>query len=447
MKKKHMSPVVLGLAWLASLGAVFVLGILSAFAFHLAPGSGAGSSGNLSLDQRDVLLTIERYAGEPADPAALFSGEQVNTIPEQLEQALRGILREPDGDIREVAAFRLVRGLPARLVTGSIRQLQEIPAGPARNQLLASFLERWAQLDGRSAIAFATSVPSSQEQSAAVSAVLKGWSKQLPQEAWNWVIERVQGSRRAEPWLEIILTNLARTDLRTALTLLNQLPSERFQEAMARVVMDQILATEGPRQALGWLTEFPEGAQEAVATSVAQAWAATEPQAAAAWLEGSFPEAGEALMEVVRQWVFMDPQAAADWAWESIPRDRLSSTMVLVAEEWIASSGPVPLAQWLNERGPDLVLDGAIEALALATSEVNPATALVWAQSVTDTETRSMLEIYISREWLRQDPAEAEVALPDLLETEAARAALLEPYYEEPAVEDAAEIPGPAESN
>jgi hypothetical protein len=67
---------------------------------------------------------------------------------------------------------------------------------------------------------------------------------------------------------------------------------------------------------------------------------------------------------------------------------------------------------------------------------VDPATALVWAQSIIDTDTRGMLEILIGREWIRVSPQEAEENLPLLLESETARAALLEPepaYEEEPA--------------
>ena len=101
--------------------------------------------------------------------------------------------------------------------------------------------------------------------------------------------------------------------------------------------------------------------------------------------------------------------------------------MEIVADEWTANDGPSPLAQWLNTKGPDYSLDGAIEILALATASFDPATALVWAQSILDPDNRSMLEIVIGREWIRRAPDQAADNLPMLLESEAARAALLEP--------------------
>ena len=99
--------------------------------------------------------------------------------------------------------------------------------------------------------------------------------------------------------------------------------------------------------------------------------------------------------------------------------------MDVLAEEWVANDGPTPLAQWLNQRGPDPSLDAAIEQLALATAEVEPATALVWAQSVSDPEERATLEIVIGRAWLQMAPSEAADSLPLLLESEEARSVLL----------------------
>ena len=426
-----MSATVIGVAWLASLGVVFILGILSAFAFHLAPGTDAEARQDLTLEQRDLLLTIERYAGTPVDIPALFASPMENTVPEQLEQTLRAVLRETDPTVRALASLRLVDGLPPRLLTGSVRLLREIPAGPARDQVLGLFLEGWAGNDGRSAIAFATSVSSPQERQAAIAAALRGWSRNQPPDAWNWVIEREGTSRRAERWLEVILANLGVRDRETALLLLEKLPSEGFQARMSRVVMEQILQVEPPREALEWLSGFPPEAEAAAAQYLAGVWAQTEPAAAAIWFGDSFPERREGLAEVLQEWVYLNPEAAADWTWNELRGSAREDLIQFVAEEWIANDGPAPLAEWLNSLGADPLLDGAIEALALASAGMDPATAMVWAQSVIDPDTRSMLEIYIGREWIRLSPEEAADSLPLVLETESARAALLEDAYEE----------------
>ncbi len=427
MKSKLLGPVALGLAWLASLGLVFVLGILSAFAFHLGPGARAEEQGDLTLAERDLALTLERYTGQPADLARIKAVGTHDPVPPQLEQALRAILREPDREERQMAASRLVRGLPPRRVAAAVRFLQGIPGGPARDQLWGRFLEAWAEQDGRSAIALATGIQEPRERQLATESVLRGWSKRQPSEAWNWAIEHGGTTRRAERWLEIILSNLGATSRDTAFALIGRLPDTALQARMALVVMEQILAVEMPREALKWLGEVPAAGKPAVAAYVAEAWAMLEPEAAVRWLRESFPQEIGGLGRVVREWAALHPAAAADWVWGNtqgaVRRDLLNT----VAAEWIAQAGPAPVAEWLNARGPDGSLDGAIETLALATAQMDPATALIWAQSLVDPDARGMLEILIGRAWLRAAPEAATQALPVLLVSDSARAALLGP--------------------
>ena len=178
-----------------------------------------------------------------------------------------------------------------------------------------------------------------------------------------------------------------------------------------------------------WLGEFPGNSSGFAATFLASTWARTEPEAAAEWLHKTFPADIDGLGEVLRDWVYVSPQSAADWVWENFNGVARGELMRSVASEWIAGNGPAPLAEWLNSHGPDATLDGAIEVLALQTTAYDPATALVWAQSILDPDTRSMLEIMIGRQWIRIDQDAAAENLPLLLDSESARAALLEPEY------------------
>ena len=323
-----------------------------------------------------------------------------------------------------------------------IRFLQEIPGEPRRNQVLGKFLEVWAEEDGRSAIIFATSLDISRDQQLAIQSVLKGWSKERPSDAWNWVIEREGNSRRAERMLEVILSTLGYSNRETALSLLERMPSSEFQSRMSIAVIEQVLVAVSPREAINWLSELPSAATSDSAAYLAQVWSQSEPEAAARWLHNAFPNQVDGLAEVIREWVYMNPVGAADWTWETISGSIRGDFMRIVAEEWVANDGPSPLALWLNTKGPSYALDGAIEELALATATFDPATALVWAQSILDVDTRSMLEIMVGREWIRTAPDQAAENLPLLLESESARAALLEPeYYEEDTGIDGMAVP------
>lgn len=430
MKGRQVNAVMLGLGWMASLGVVFILGILSAFAFHLGPGADAGGGSDLTLEQRELMLIIERYTGTAADIGSIMSVGSGDGLTEQMENTLRAIMRSGDRDERAMDAERLARGLPSRKVMAAIKFLQETPPNPGRNQVLAQFLESWASEDGRRAVAFATSLSSIPERELAIQSALRGWSKDKAADAWAWVIEQAGNSRRAERWLEVVVSSLTAENSSVAFQLLEQMGESDFRHRMAVVVMDRILQSLTPREAIAWLGEFPPGSSPYAAAYLAASWATAEPEAAARWLRGAYPRQVSGVGDVLREWVYVSPEAAAEWVWRNYSGEDRRELMDVVSDEWIANDGPAPLAGWLNTHGPDATLDGAIARLALSTAEFDPATALVWAQSIYDMDERSMLEILIGRQWIRAAPEEAEAALPVLLESDSSRAALLEPVEE-----------------
>ena len=431
MKRKQLNAISLGLAWMVSLGVVFVLGILSAFAFHLGPGA-ADSGSDLSMAQRQLALTIEQYTGRPANLAAIMAVGSNDALPDQLEQAFLAILRLPDHGERQRACIHLARGLPQRNLMASIRFVQELKLDPARNQLLAILIETWAEEDGRRAIVFATSLSNPSEKDLAIQSALQGWSRVEPASAWGWVLEQTGSTRRAERWLAIILSNLGSVDRATAFDLLEQMPQSSFADQMAQVVMRQMLLVDTPREAIDWLGEFPPASQLAAATVLAESWAVTEPRAATTWLSESFPGQIDAMGSVIGKWVYLYPEDAASWAWTNTSGLARRELMDTIANEWIANDGLAPLANWLNSHGPDPGLDGAISSLAMQTAGLDPVTALTWVQFIVDEDSRSMMEILIGRQWIRDNPEEAALGLPELIETESARAALLEPVVMAP---------------
>ena len=404
MRNKQVNAVMLGLGWMVSLGAVFILGILSAFALHLKPGAGTESAGDLTLQQRELALTLERYSGQPADLGALFAVGD-DAVPEQLEQALRGILREPIPDNRRLGALRMVEALPLRRRMAAIQLLQGIPGDPARDQVLGAFLEGWGREDGRRALAFAVSLPAQRERDLATRYALAGWSQARPADAWNWVVDAAGTPRRAERWLRVVIANVPSAQTGLAFELLARAVDPGLQERLSVILMEALLKSGNPREAVAWLGEFPETGLTSAAGTLALQWAATE------------------------------PEAAVEWVWSSFEGVSLRALMDAVADAWVAVDGPAPLAQWINRMGPDPSLDGAIQRVALATATIDPGTALVWTHSISDPQERSLAEMMVGRFWLEADPAGAASALPDALITPEARNALLlraaDPFEEE----------------
>lgn len=423
MKRGALTMVSLGLAWLLSLGGVFVLGMLLAFAVHLGPDA-SPPNGNVALKERHLRLLIEELTGQPADMGRLMTvGDPAEVVP-QLEDALRAILRLRNPEEQVVAAYRMVSSLPERRLLGSIRFLQELDADPARDRVLGRFLEAWGALDGRSAILFSSKLAGTERQQA-TAAVVRGWSRQDPVEAWNWVMERETNARLAQRWVSIILEDQARLDRSVAIDLLDSLEPGEFQNRMGLLVFEKILETELPESALAWLGQLPRAVEPLAYGRVALAMARTYPEAALDWLRETSPADQASQLKILADWAAERPEAAVAWAWGHLEGAFLARAMDALAEVWLEVAGPAPLAEWLNLHGPGSPLDGAIEALALATLQMDPATALVWAQSVSVEEDRVMLEMMVGRQWLQQAPDEARETLPLLLQSPEARAALL----------------------
>lgn len=415
MQRRQLNVIALGIGWLISLGVVFVLGILSAFAFHLKPGVDSVGTG-FSIEERELALVIERITGNTADLAALKAHGPQGGLPEQVEQTLRGILRIADPEVRAASARTVAAGLPSRQLMAAIRFIQEIPPAAARNSVLEALLREWAAKDGRSASAFSTSLQNPVDRDLAIASVLKGWAKVAPREAWSWVVDRYGTPRRAQPLLEIILLRLDQLNRPQAIELLDSLPASPTQADLASVLMDQILTSSSPAQALSWLAELPESTQSPAGGRIARAWARSDPPAAATWFHQNFPREIEPLREVLQEWVYRDATAAADWVWRTFKGESARRLLDTVATEWVANDGPAPLARWINANGPGAALDGAIETLALATATVDPDTALIWAQSISDPESRAMLRLFITREWQAEGDAPVVAAQEPLLE-------------------------------
>jgi hypothetical protein len=423
MKRGTLTVVSMGLAWLVSLGGVFLLGMLLAFAVHLGPDA-APSADGLGLRERHLRVVMEELTGQPADMADLMAVGDTEEVGPQLEDALRAILRLRSPEEQLVAAYRMVSSLPERRLLGSIRFLRDLGADPARDRVLGKFLEAWGGLDGRSAILFSSKLPGS-ERAQATAAVVRGWSRQEPVEAWNWVMEREPNARLAQRWVAIILQDQAHLNRALAMDLLDSLEPGPFQNRMGLLIFEQILETELPDSALAWLGQLPREVDSAAYGRVALAMARTNPEAAVTWLRETSPSDEASLIDILSDWGAARPEAAVAWAWANLEGVPLTLAMDALAEVWLEVAGPSPLAEWLNIHGPGRALDGAIEALAMATLEVDPATALVWAQSVSAREDRILLELLIGRQWLQRAPENAAETLPLLLQSPEAKAALL----------------------
>ena len=145
-----MTPIVLGITWLLSLGVVYTMGLFSAFAFHAEPGSGAESG--LKSSEREAQALFEQLVGEPLDWGLLYSYRPQDRHPAQLDAVIVALAALPDAASRRVLTERFFRGV-GEVKTAALVQEQ---VGNARQQpdVFLGLLAVWYHSDPASAQGF-----------------------------------------------------------------------------------------------------------------------------------------------------------------------------------------------------------------------------------------------------------------------------------------------------
>jgi hypothetical protein len=409
MRRRSLTSVSIGLLWLVSLGVCFVLGLLAAFAVHTRPDDAA----QRTLAERQMALAVERVTGQPIDWqqfAERGPARGETPLAEPVRLTLDGLLTHSDTAESALDARHLVAGLPIRqLIAAShyVSRAQGAVNPAMRQQLLAALYRAWAVDDGRSALGHALKFEDAATRELALRAVLAGWAERMPLDAWNWVVGQQADSAelRAER-LALVLWEVAESNLEQAFAWMRALPARSVEQAvLADLLAAFMLETRPASDALAWLGEWPAGDLRVAATQrIVRRWAVTDPEAALRWGAQSLAaDFAETQARIVATWAQRDAGAAARWVWQLPAGPVRGSALAAVAEQWIEGEGAGRLAAWLNAMPSHPDLDPAIRAVAFATFEQDPATALSWAQVLSQPGDRLFVEAVIARHWLARD--------------------------------------------
>lgn len=430
MSKQRMTPAVIGVAWLVSLGVVFVLGILSAFAFHRAPEFGLDAG--LEPADRELAFAMESLTGEAADLAALKSVSARDAFPPQLERALERLAGMEPGLRRSFLTDVLARGLPMRPVVASVQYLAEQPTTEGRRFLTRELMFRWGELDGRSAAAFAATRTAEAARKEMLGAVLSGWARVSAGDAWSWAMRQEVDDAVRSRFLGRVAAAEAEVDLESAVARVGALDDAGLQGVVMRALTDWLVDNLGGEQALPWLVEMdPDGLPLDLIVYFARRWADMDPWMAAEWAAGLDGMAREEVYgAVAAQWASRDPAEAARWAY-GLPRGMERMTMLRrIVGQWIRLEGLEFPTEWLAARDADRDLDGAVEAVVVALVELNPAAAFSWAMSIMDRTRRDVAVDAVARYWLEVDPGAAAPVLAEELPASVAVNLFAEPEPE-----------------
>lgn len=165
-----------------------------------------------------------------------------------------------------------------------------------------------------------------------------------------------------------------------------------------------LLNFRGPDAAISRLDEIPGVAREETFRLIVKSWAMQDPVMAMQVSQELDPAWGELMREyAVSAWAQHAPEDSLVWVDAEISGEERYRHIHNIAEQWIALEGPGPLSRWLNTQSNLLGMDPAIQVLALEIMGDDPATALRWAQYISDGDQRAFHEAVIARSWLSVD--------------------------------------------
>jgi hypothetical protein len=335
-------------------------------------------------------------------------------------------------------------------------QFNDLPPGRETKTKITTFFTAWAHLDARAALTAAISLKTTDAKDAAIAAVVRGADaiaakslvevvSQLPSDALPAWQKTKSLNGALSKWSEV--------EPAAAAKFLDQIPTKDRELLGARMMIAQNWAASDPTAALAWAAAQGDGREARISMSgVIAGWWDADPRAAEAYVAEHADKLGiEPVMRIASQLYKQDPQRAKEWAntlptaetrrmattniamemsnsdpkaageWAAtLPDEVRSRTLESVISRW-ARNDSRAVGEWINGLN-GAVRDEAVGAFSASLAVKDPATALTWATTVSDSTRRTATVDRLVSSWLRRNPNDAKAwiqnsTLPDTEKT------------------------------
>jgi hypothetical protein len=304
--------------------------------------------------------------------------------------------------------------LKAKTEASIVKKLGEISNmtwSPQAEAALNATMYQWAKLDPQAALNYALSIESRRARVNAINNVLGTWAKSDPAAASQWFMANMpQDPLAASATVRNLYAGMGKAQMESALQTVSQLPTAELQSIAMQTLMSQVVRSgdEGAIQSYFATVSDPKQ-RDILASTMANTWAAYQPQMAAEWVSRiTDPNTlNRQVASLASTWAFDDPEGASMWA-SSLTDPRLRySTVQQTMRTW-AREDPVEAADWaLSLNPPSPQADPAISGLVGAIMNAHPAGAMQWANSTSDPTLRISLMRQVGRIWMVQNPSAA----------------------------------------
>lgn len=317
----------------------------------------------------------------PAENAAdenLTTAPSTETLVAEIQAALTTTAATPQAE--EHLKSLLVQ-LAATQPQQALELAEQIKSLRAKETARVAILETWARTDPVAALAWAQTAlvnETASVRNVQMRAIYRGYAMENPAAALQLASQldaSTTALRRQKTQFmgEIIETQIQNGDLAGARLAIEQMEDGEIKSSLTREMVNE-WASYDPEGAAAYVDSLGPDVDPRIKNSLVDSWAESDPAAAAAWLStlpAEDPAISRAAASLVRDWARYDLNASAEWL-NSLPAS------------------------------PDL--DRAVASYTFRAAQEDPATAMTWAESVTDQRIQGYLTQRVAAEWKDNDP-------------------------------------------
>lgn len=228
--------------------------------------------------------------------------------------AVAGYLRQmPDGTRRREFIQSVTPALGRTQPKAGVELIQSLPAGDDRQSLLGSLVNAWASQDTRAAFQWARDLPESGDRQVALTATLDKLGEADPAALREFIL-REPANTVVVNRVSTLARQIAGTNAAAVLEWARRLPPGTTRDT---VLGQGILALESlePTNAVALAGQLPAGeTRRSTLRGIYSRWARQDPKAAAVTTAGLPPsDRADALESVAQHWAASEPEAAIQW--------------------------------------------------------------------------------------------------------------------------------------
>lgn len=316
---------------------------------------------------------LESVAQRMADVDLAKALEWAGTLKDvEAQVALAGVLQEAANSNPQIV----------------VANLENIPEGRVRNELISRTADEWAERDPDGAMKWAETL-NEDERERAIGEIAESVFETDPDRAQE-IADLIPGTEQRSELIQRIARLRATADVDDAMQWLGTLPAEDRAGAWSGVAREWAQTDPQAAAEFGATMEDPV-AQEQLVSAASYTWSQRAPAQAAEWartLEGR--NQTNAMNRIVENWARENPADAGDFVASSLDGELQASMTRQVVSRWLRNDTN-EASVWIDSLPSGSGRDSAVSTLVSNIEREYPETALQWANTIGDERRREYM--------------------------------------------------------